>query len=697
LPPRQDLYWRIAAALAVALVVGLTIRFNTFAPWATDAGAYVAAGHQWATGNLFVPAEFTFGSPWGADPLVEAPYGFVPGPTKGTLTSQYPLGFPLLIAAAIKLGGPLAPYLVAPVTAGALAWCAFLLGSYLSTPRAGALAALMIAATPVTVNHVVVPMSDVPAAAFWAVAWVMSLRPGMGAATAAGTAAACAVMIRPNLAPLAVVIAAAVAAGEQSAWPRRLTRVLMFALVGSIGPALVLWSQAELYGHALQSGYRVPLESFFDSARIPDNARRYPRLLVELHSGVAFIGLLVVPLVLARARLGPQHYRAAVVTASAVGIVAVNYALYLPYLDAGDVSWLRFMLPAMLTLLVLLAGALDRVALWLARRWRWIGPIALLPALYVVVLPLGDLQPPGGSLRLQLMGRYLREALPTNAVILTITHGAALLSATGRPVIRLDMINPDTLGEVVADLQRRRHRPVYVLDTVVEGATFSNAFRAAELSRLVWPARAQFTSATSILYYDLQDRAAFFNGDRWPTDVLIAPPALEPPVDWAGYRASRERVLFPVETEVLAFRSALEATYVSSLNRRPEPTGAPARDAVRWTVRYLRYRLHGCDHVTAMANVLDQIDGGGIAPLCALPEAVHFPPWNETVELRRTLDEKLRRFSQREQTSAVDSEGEAVWLQQYLELRVAQCPHRDAAQAVIDRIVRGTPVACRAE
>jgi hypothetical protein len=154
------------------------------------------------------------------------------------------------------------------------------LGSYLSTPRAGAWAALMIAATPVTVNHVVVPMSDVPAAAFWALAWVMSLRPGMGAATAAGAAAACAVMIRPNLAPLAVVIAAAVAAGEQSGWPRGLKRVVMFAIVASIGPALVLWSQAELYGHALQSGYRVPLESFFDSARIPDNARRYSRLLV---------------------------------------------------------------------------------------------------------------------------------------------------------------------------------------------------------------------------------------------------------------------------------------------------------------------------------------------------------------------------------------------------------------------------------
>jgi hypothetical protein len=697
LPPRQDLHWRIAAALLVALVVGLTIRYNTFAPWATDAGAYVAAGHQWATGDLFVPAEFTFGSPWSADPLVEAPYGFVPGPTKGTLASQYPLGFPLLIATAIKLGGPLAAYLVAPVTAGVLAWCALLLGSYLSTPRAGALAALMIAATPVTVNHVVVPMSDVPAAAFWALAWVMSLRPGIGAATVAGAAAACAVMIRPNLAPLAGVIAAAVAAGEQSGWALGLKRVLVFAIVGSIGPALVLWSQAELYGHTLQSGYRVPMDSFFDSARIPDNARRYPRLLFELHSGVVFVGLLVAPLVLKRARLGPEHYRAAAVTASAVGIVGVNYALYLPYLNAGDVSWLRFMLPAMLALFVLLAGALDRFGLWLTRRWRWTGPVALLPAVYVVLLPLGDLLPPGGSLRLQLMGRYLREALPTNAVILTITHGAALLSATGRPVIRLDMISPDALGEVVADLQRRRHRPVYVLDTVVEGAQFSNAFRAAELSRLVWPARAQFTSATSILYYDLQDRAAFLNGDRWPTDVLIVPPALEPPVDWAGYRASRERVLFPVETEVLAFRSGLEATYLNTLNRKPEPVGAPPRDALRWTVRYLRYRVHGCDHAAAKANVLDQIDGGGIAPLCALPDAVHFPPWNETVELRRALDEKLRPLSPFEQTSAVDSEGEAVWLQQYLELRVAQCPHRHAAQAVIDRIVHGTPAACRAD
>jgi hypothetical protein len=552
----------------------------------------------------------------------------------------------------------------------------------------------MIAATPVTVHHVVFPMSDVPAAAFWALAWVMSVRPGMGAVTAAGTATALAVMIRPNLAPLALVIAATVSFGAGGGLAGALKRVFIFAIVASAGPLLVLWSQAALYGDALQSGYRVPLDSLFDTERIPLNARQYPRLLIELHSWVALGGLLMVPLTLRRASL---DRRAAVVAVSALALVAVNYALFLPYLGAEGVPWLRFMLPAILALFVLLAGALDQLRLWVIRRSRWLGVVGLAPALYLILAPGARLQPTTQFSSLQLAGPYLREALPPNAAILTITHGAALLNATGRPVIRLDLIAPEALGRVIADLQRRGHRPVYVFDTAVEGAAFSNRFRPSELSRLIWPARAEFTSGTSILYYDLLDRDAFLDGTHWPTDVVVVPPRVQPPIEWAAFRVNRERVLFPVETEVMAFRSMLEAVYVTSLGRTPAPSDVPPREALSRTVRYLRYRVHGCTHAMAMANVVAQIEGGGIAPLCAAPDSVQFPPWNETVELRRALDGTGQHLAGSSSASAVDAEGEAVWLQQYLELRVANCSHQDATQAVIDRIVSGTPAACQAQ
>lgn len=98
-----------------------------------------------------------------------------------------------------------------------------------------------------------------------------------------------------------------------------------------------------------------------------------------------------------------------------------------------------------------------------------------------------------------------------------------------------------------------------------------------------------------------------------------------------------------------------------------------------------------------MANVVGQLEGGAIAPLCPSPDAVRFPPWDETVELRRLLDEKRHHSWSADQMSAVDSEGEAVWLQQYLELRVGRCSHQEAARAVIDRIVSGTSPGCRPE
>jgi len=197
----SDALARTLALLAVAVVIGVGIRYNAFAGWATDSGAYISAGHAWAEGTVFRPASFVFWAPWSLRGNVEAPLGHTPGPIDGTITGMYPLGYPLLLAAAIKLAGPLAAHVVVPLTAGLLVWCAFVLGRSLSTPWAGVLAATLIGGTPVMLRHAIVAMSDVPAAAFWALSWVFSIRTGLHHAAAAGLAAAMAVMIRPNLAP----------------------------------------------------------------------------------------------------------------------------------------------------------------------------------------------------------------------------------------------------------------------------------------------------------------------------------------------------------------------------------------------------------------------------------------------------------------------------------------------------------------
>ena len=689
---------RTARALALlgffiaALAVGLTVRYNTWAAWATDSGAYISAGRAWARGELFTPATFIFWAPWAGNGQVEFPLGHVEGPIKGTITGQYPLGYPLLIAAAFRLGGDLAPHLISPLFTGVLAWCAFLLGRLMATAWAGVLAALMIAATPVVLGHAVMPFSDVPAAALWALAWLMSVRPGYTAALASGAAAAFAVMTRPNLAPLAVVIAATVTFADYTGWKRALGRLVAFGILGSLGPGLVLWSQAVLYGHPLQSGYRVPMSSFFSLERVAYNAGLYPRMLAALHSWLALAGLAFVPFGVRRMRSSPEAYTRGLLVWSAVGLIVVNYALYLPYLTYVGWFWLRFLLPALLALFLLLAAGLDDLRLWLQRRWKWLAYAALIPGLVVPWFGEKEIRPQVGYERIHMMERYLAEVLPPNAVVLTYAHGGAIAAATGRPIIRIDYIEGDALDRVVRALQRRGYRPVYVFDVAVEGPFVGERFRKSELGRLTWPARAELTSVTSIVYYDLADREAFFSGERWPTDILVDGRSTHGNVIWQDIRGEHERVILPTLQDTAWFRTWLDATYRDRLGRAAAVAAVDPADAMRWFRRYLRFRVHGCSHPSATSRVWQQLASGGAPPLCGAPDAVEFPPENESSDFLRELTEKLRDRPVRQPPTHVDALGEVVWMQRYIEARVNGCSH-DGAVAAIERQIGGAPEA----
>lgn len=76
-------------------------------------------------------------------------------------------------------------------------------------------------------------------------------------------------------------------------------------------------------------------------------------------------------------------------------------------------------------------------------------------------------------------------------------------------------------------------------------------------------------------------------------------------------------VAFPPRNEPFAFRVELEAFYRDALRRGLTSTFVDIEGDIVWTQEYLRYRVNGCEHVQATVNVLRQIDGGGIAPICA--------------------------------------------------------------------------------
>lgn len=154
-------------------------------------------------------------------------------------------------------------------------------------------------------------------------------------------------------------------------------------------------------------------------------------------------------------------------------------------------------------------------------------------------------------------------------------------------------------------------------------------------------------------------------------------------------------VEFPPRNEPLQFRVALETKYRDGLGRAPASTFVDQEGAVVWTQEYLRYRVNGCSHPVAVQHVLSQIDGGGIAPVCASTSAAAFPPRNEPYDFMLQLESKYQNGLRRPAgTSAVDVEGNIVWTQEYLRFRTSGCRHDQSQQKVFDEIDGRFVAAC---
>jgi hypothetical protein len=120
---------------------------------------------------------------------------------------------------------------------------------------------------------------------------------------------------------------------------------------------------------------------------------------------------------------------------------------------------------------------------------------------------------------IRLMGHYLDEVLPTNAVVLAYTHSGAVAHYTGRDVIRMDLL-AGTLDRFVDDLIRRGHHPVFVIDQELGEGPYRQLFANSRFGQLDWEPRARFTTVTSIWYLDPLDREPYLRGARWPIDTL---------------------------------------------------------------------------------------------------------------------------------------------------------------------------------
>jgi hypothetical protein len=507
------------AILLAASAAAAGVAHGTYSASSSDASGYVSEARLIASARLATDEPLARGVAWPNATWAFAPLGYRPGSEPGELVPTYPAGLPLVMAPVRLVAGELATYLVVPLLGAIAVFATYRVGVRLHSPAAGAAAALLLATSPILLFQIVQPMSDVAVTAWWTLALLFALSPFPNGPLAAGATAGLAILTRPNLLPLAGVIALATIN-----WPRgkderrrRLDRLVGFSagLLPAVGAQVLM--QWRLYGSPLASGYGAASD-LYAASNIAPNAAGYARRLLQGETPA--LALAVVSLAVLAATPGQpadesRLKRPLVLAAIAFAILAASY---LPYGVFAEWSYLRFLLPAFPLAFVLIGALVVSASRRLPSAIRAPTFIcALAAAGSVNIVRAGQEQ--AFSMRryesrYSLAGRYLASSLPANTVVVTGQHSGSARYYANVPILRWDQLDVD-LDLAVAALRAGGRHPVLL----VEDWEIPQIARKHPLSahaRLDWSPRAEFGEETRVFLYDPDDRgtARTWRADR---------------------------------------------------------------------------------------------------------------------------------------------------------------------------------------
>ncbi|MCA1584750.1 MAG: glycosyltransferase family 39 protein, partial [Acidobacteria bacterium] len=239
--------------IVVAATFSTAVSYGSFVAGGADSSGYLNQARSWRTLAFHEPHPLT-GVSWRHRANILSPLGFVPATDFGTIVPFYPPGFPILMAAAERLGGDGARFLVVPFAGAATVLLVFVIARRFGGGLAGIVAATLTATSPIFTFQLLQPMSDVPATCLWTLTFALLMSASKWPTVCAGVVAGCAGLVRPNLFVLglaALPIAAWWRPRFQSPW----TRPLLFASgLLPVVVAFVLWGRF-LYGTAGRTGY----------------------------------------------------------------------------------------------------------------------------------------------------------------------------------------------------------------------------------------------------------------------------------------------------------------------------------------------------------------------------------------------------------------------------------------------------------
>lgn len=506
---------RHAVAAAIVLggaTAGVGVGFGTYSAAGADAAGYISQAELLASARVAEDEPLARQVTWPDATRTFSPLGYRPGPSPGEIVPTYPPGLPLMMAAAHVVAADWGSFAVVPLIGALAVWCTYALGARLHSRTAGVVAAALLTTSPIFLFQLVQPMSDVAATGWWALALLLALSPQPGAAIVAGAVAGLALLTRPNLLPLALVVAT-VSAG----WPHRsrsqppLAASKAWAFAAGVAPALatLLLLQWRLYGNPMTFGYEQVSESFAVSNVWP-NAHEYASRLVRGEApALCLVAISITALLAVRCRAARTTSPSIVGSARVAAVVAVApLVCYLPYGVFPDWSYLRFFLPAFPAAFVVTGALLAAAITVLPRPARGLVLLVAVTAACSANVMVASGEQAFNLRRYEARyrhaGRYLDSSLPPAAVVLAVQESASVRYYTHRPVVRWDLLNVD-LDSAVSTLTALGRTPVLVVEDW-EGGDLRARFPGSRIAGLDWLPRADVGSETRVRLFDPADR-----------------------------------------------------------------------------------------------------------------------------------------------------------------------------------------------
>lgn len=506
----------VVLALLASVTLGVVAwTWRTGAVGGSDSACYALMTKAYAEGRWQPDSPLARQAPWPDATRVAAPGGFLPSATQaGAAVPVCAPGYSLLVAPFARLGGLEAVHVVPPVAATLLVWLAFVLTRRLATAWAGVGAALLVATSPVVLFQAVQPMNDITTGALWvgvAVAMLGGHPLTTGALTGLG------LLVRPNLAPAAVVavVACGVMAARAHADDRlrhAIVAMTVAALAALPGVAIALALNVSLYGSPFQSGYG-DLGALFAWTHVPENVVRYGRAWLVTSTPVVLLAL-------AAPFVAPPATRLA--SGLVAGLAVALAVVYLAYRPFAEWWYLRFLLPGIVLSIVLamtvLAALVDRAG----RPWALALGIFVVGAAAFTSARSDHAREALGLMRLEsrfpLTSAVVTARLPASAVLVTGWQSGAVRFRPGREVVMWDALDPAWLDGALAWLTAHGRTPAIVLEPW-EHEAFRVRFARQDYGALDWPPRYDLERRVQIFLPE--DRARYRAGETVATERVF--------------------------------------------------------------------------------------------------------------------------------------------------------------------------------